>query len=117
MTDMSGTPAATGATPTSPPTPPPMPASGPDEFAQFQMTMSHVFGHPRLRHIAATLEQEGDHDLRQVFVDHGIALPGNATVSRSGAESDRPGEYSICVGSTFAHCVFFTLPSIHITST
>jgi hypothetical protein len=94
-----------------------MPASGPDEFTQFQMTMAHVFGHPRLRHIAATLAQEDDHDLRQVFVDHGIALPSHATVSRSGAESDTPGEYSICVGSTFAHCVFFTLPDIHITST
>lgn len=115
MTDPSATPAPTGATPT--PAPSPAPVSGPDEFTQFQMTMAHVFGHPRLRHIAATLEQEEDHDIRQVFLDHGIALPSHATVSRSGTESDRPGEYSICVGSTIAHCVFFTLPSIHITST
>ncbi|MCW2770651.1 MAG: hypothetical protein JWR27_2084, partial [Aeromicrobium sp.] len=92
-------------------------ASGPDEFTQFQMTMAHVFGHPRLRHIAQTLSQESEQDPRQIFIDHGVALPSNATVGRSGTESDRPGEYSICVGSTIAHCVFFTLPSIHITST
>ena len=91
-----------------------MPASGPDEFAQFQMTMSHVFGHPRLRHIAATMSQESDPDPRQVFVDHGVALPSNATVEVSGAQSDRGPDFVICVSSPeHTHCVSFTLPTIH----
>ncbi|MDX6232432.1 MAG: hypothetical protein QOH68_1416 [Nocardioidaceae bacterium] len=91
-----------------------MPASGPDEFAQFQMTMAHVFGHPRLRHIAATMSQESDQDPRQVFADHGVALPSNATVEVSGAQSDRGPDFVICVSSPeHTHCVSFTLPTIH----
>jgi hypothetical protein len=114
VTDMSGTPAYTGATPTPPTTPPPVPASGPDLFAQFQMTMAHVFGHPRLRHIAATMSQESEQDARQVFVDHGVALPSGATVEVSGAESDRGPDFVICVSSPeHTHCVSFTLPTIH----
>ena len=112
MSDTSATPASTGATPM--PTSTPVPASGPDEFAQFQMTMSHVFGHPRLRHIAATMSQESDQDPRQVFVDHGVALPSNATVEVSGAQSDRGPDFVICVSSPeHTHCVSFTLPTIH----
>ena len=113
MSDASTTPTSTGAAPTTPTTPA-MP-SGPDEFTRFQLTMAHVMGHPRLRHIAATLIQEAESDPRQVFVDHGVALPSDAIVSVSTAESDNPGEYSICVGSTHAHCIFFTLPDIHFT--
>jgi hypothetical protein len=89
--------------------------SGADEFTKFQLTMAHVMGHPRLREIAATLSQEGEYDPRQVFIDHGVALPSDAIVSLSSTESDNPGEYSICVGSTHAHCIFFTLPDIHFT--
>ena len=114
MSDASTTPTSTGTTPSTPTTPA-MPASGPDEFTRFQLTMSHVMGHPRLREIAATLNQEGQYDPRQVFIDHGVALPSDATVSLSSTESDNPGEYSICVGSTHAHCIFFTLPDIHFT--
>jgi hypothetical protein len=91
-----------------------MPASGPDEFTQFQMTMAHVFGHPRLRHIAATMSQESNQDPRQVFADHGVALPSNATVKVSGVESDRGPDFVICVSSPeHTHCVSFTLPTIH----
>lgn len=108
MSDASTTPASTGPAPMTP-------ASGPDEFTRYQMTMAHVLGHPRLREIAAAMNQEGDYDPRQVFIDHGIALPSDAKVSVSGAQSDSGGEYSICVGSTHAHCIFFTLPEIHIT--
>ncbi|WP_332662434.1 hypothetical protein [Aeromicrobium sp.] len=111
MSDAPTTPTSTGTTPSTPTTP----ATGPDEFTSFQLTMAHVMGHPRLREIAATLNEEAEYDPRQVFIDHGVALPSDATVSVSSAESDSPGEYSICVGSTHAHCIFFTLPDIHFT--
>ena len=101
-----------GPTPTTPPTPA-SPASGPDEFSKFQTTMAHVLGHPRLREIAAAMMQEGEHDPRQVFVDHGVALPSNATVTFSGAESDSP-DFIICVSSPeHVHCMSITLPHIH----
>ncbi|WP_332662433.1 hypothetical protein [Aeromicrobium sp.] len=108
MSDASTTP-TTGA----PTTTPASPAFVPDEFAVFQTTMAHVLGHPRLREIAAVMMQEGEHDPRQVFVDHGVALPSNATVSFSGAESDSP-DFIICVSSPeHTHCMSITLPHIH----
>lgn len=110
MSDASTTPTSTGATPTTPMTP----AAGPDEFTKFQMTMAHVAGHPRLREIAAALNQEGDYDPRQVFVDHGVALPSGATVKTSSTESDSGPDFIICVSSPeHTHCVSFTLPHIH----
>ena len=110
MPDASTTP-TTGATPTTPTTPA-MP-SGPDEFTKFQTTMAHVLGHPRLREIAAVMQQEGEHDPRQVFLDHGVALPSNATVRASDAESDAP-DFIICVSSPeHTHCMSITLPHIH----
>ena len=112
MSDMSATPASTGAKPA--PTPTPMAASGPDEFTQLQMTMAHLFGHPRLRHIAETMNQESERDPQQIFTDHGVALPNNATVRVSGTQSDRGPDFVICVSSPeHTHCVSFTLPHIH----
>jgi hypothetical protein len=109
VSDASTTPTSTGATPTTPTTPMP----GPDEFTKFQTTMAHVLGHPRLREIAIAMMQEGEHDPRQVFVDHGVALPSNATVRFSGAESNSP-DFIICVSSPeHTHCMSITLPHIH----
>ena len=108
MSDASMTP-----TPGAAPTAPASPAFVPDEFAVFQTTMAHVLGHPRLREIAAAMQQEGEHDPRQVFIDHGVALPSNATVRASDAQSDSP-DFIICVSSPeHTHCMSITLPHIH----